>query len=263
MSKSLVEYGIDGRVAIVTGAGTGVGRATAIELAKLGAKVAIVGRRLEKITEVEKEIKEFSEDVIAFSCDVASEDGVNDVVKKVMEKFGRIDILVNNAGVDAISPPGQTGADLLMTLTLEQYYRIINTNLVGHFIFMRACVPYMQKQKYGRIVNVSSVTGFSGSLGTAPYVASKAGNMVQTKAFARAFGPDNITVNCVAPGMIDTPMHEDMPREEFDMVAARVPLRKVAQGVDIAREIIMLCREVMFITGETIVPDGGGTMFRG
>ena len=262
MSKSLVEYGIDGRVAIVTGAGTGIGSETAVQLAKMGAKVALVGRRIELLNKVFEEIKGFSNDVIVIGCDVGSEENVKETVKKVIDTYGKVDILVNNAGVDLESPPDKTGADLLMTLTLEQYYRIVDTNLIGHFNFMRACVPYMAKQKYGRIVNISSVTAFNGLLGTTPYVASKAGNISQTKAFANAFGPDNILVNCVAPGMVDTPMHADMPREQFDIVAARTPLRRVAQPIDIARVVLFLAQENLFMTGETLVPNGGSMMTR-
>jgi len=262
MSRSLVEYGIDGRPAIITGAGKGIGRETAIQLAIMGAKVALVGRSMDSISHVEKEILGFSDDVIAFECDVGSEECVNEVVKKVAAEFGGIDILVNNAGIEADREPGQMGGDILMTTSIEQYHKVLDTNLIAHYNFMRTCIPYMMQQKYGRIVNVSSVTAFSGGVGTAAYVASKAGSIVQTKSFAREFGPHNILINCVAPGMVDTPMHSTTPREHFDFVAARSPLRRVAQPIDIARVIIFLAQEHLFMTGETLVPDGGSTMTR-
>ena len=262
MSKSLVEYGIDGKVAIVTGAGKGIGRETSIQLAGMGAKVALVGRSLESVSLVEKEIKEFSGDVIALECDVGSESGVNEAVLKIIETFGTVHILVNNAGIEADREEGQMGGDLLMTTPIEQYHRVLDTNLIGHYNFMRACIPYMVKQQYGRIVNVSSVTAFGGGVGTAAYVASKAGSIVQTKAFARKFGPDNITINSVAPGMVDTPMHSLTPKEHFKFAAQGSALRRVAQPIDIARIILFLAQENLFMTGETLVSDGGGSMTR-
>ena len=262
MSKSLVEYGIDGKVAVVTGAGSGIGRETAIQLAKMGAKVALIGRRLETLSKVEMEIKEFSNDVISVECSVGDEDSVNNAVKKIVGTYGRVDILVNNAGEEAHIEKGQMGADILMTTPLEQYHKVLDTNLIGHYNFMRACIPHMQKQKYGRIVNVSSVTAFGGGVGTAAYVASKAGSIVQTKSFARKFGPENIIINAVAPGMVDTPMHVTTPRDQFDFVAERSPLQRVAQPIDIARVILFLAQENIFMTGETLVPDGGSTMTR-
>lgn len=260
MSKALIDYGIDGRAALVTGAGTGIGRETAVQLAKLGAKVAIVGRRAEMLESVLAEIKEFSNDAIMFGCDVSSEAAANDTVKKVIDAFGRIDILVNNAGVEVERGPGHIDRESLMATPIEQYHKVIDINLIGHYNYMRACIPHMVEKQYGRIVNVSSVTAFSGGAASAAYCASKAGSIVQTKSFAREFGCDNILINAVAPGMVDTPMHDTMPREAFSFVAERTPLRRVAQPIDIARVILFLAQENLFMTGETLVPDGGSTM---
>ena len=260
MSKSLLELGIDGRVAIVTGAGKGIGRETSIQLAKMGAKVALVGKSMDSISKVEKEIKEFSNDVIALQCDVGSEDAVNETVREVADAFGRIEILVNNAGVEVDRPHNMAGAELMMVASIDQYHKVIDTNLIGHYNFMRACIPYMVKQQYGRIVNISSVTGFNGGAASPAYVASKAGIIVQTKSFARAYGPDNILINGIAPGMVDTPMHAEATREEFEFVAAKTPLKRVAQPVDIARVVLFLAQEDLFMTGETLAPDGGSTM---
>ncbi|MCL1834860.1 MAG: SDR family oxidoreductase [Oscillospiraceae bacterium] len=258
MSKSLVEYGIDGKVAIVTGAGSGIGKETAIQLAKMGARVALFGRRLSTVSETEKEIQSFSGEVIALECDVSSEAAVDAAVKKVADTFGGIDILVNNAGIEVDRVEGQMGGDMFMTTPVEQYHKVLDTNLIGHYNTMKACVPYMVEKKYGRIVNVSSVTAFSGGVGTAAYVASKAGSIVQTKAFARKFGPDGITVNCVAPGMVETPMHTTTPKEHFEMAARGSLFRRVAQPIDIARIILFLAQENLFMTGETLCDNGGG-----
>ena len=262
MSKSLVEYGIDGKIAIVTGAGSGIGRETATQLAKMGASVVLVGRRLETVSKVDDEIKKLGGDVYCLECNVGDEQAVKSVVKKVIEKYGKIDILINNAGIEADREEGLMGGDILMTTPLEQYHKVIDTNLIGHYNFMKECIPHMQKQKYGRIVNVSSVTAFGGGVGSAAYVASKAGSIVQTKSFARVFGPDNILINSVAPGMVDTPMHTTTPKDQYEIVASRTPLQRVAMPIDIARVILFLAQENLFMTGETLVPDGGSTMTR-
>jgi 3-oxoacyl-[acyl-carrier protein] reductase len=256
----MVDYGISGKIAAVTGAGKGIGRETAIQLAKQGATVVLIGRSMASIGLVEKEIKEFSQSVICVECDVARQESVFAAVDTIIQKFGRLDILVNNAGIEADREPGQMGGDLFMTTSMEQYHKVLDTNLIAHYNFMRSVIPHMQKNHYGRIVNVSSVTAFGGGVGTAAYVASKAGSIVQTKSFARQFGPDNIIINTVAPGMIDTPMHSMTPKEHFDMVAKMSPLRRVGQPIDVAKLILFLAQEELYMTGETIAVDGGGSM---
>jgi 3-oxoacyl-[acyl-carrier protein] reductase len=256
----MVDYGLQGKVAVVTGAGKGIGRETSIQLARQGAKVALVGRSMSSISLVEKEIREFSNEVYAVECDVAREVEVLRAVDGILAKFGRVDIMVNNAGVEADREPGQMGGDLLMTTSIEQYHKVLDTNLIGHYNFLRAVIPHMQKNRFGRIVNVSSVTAYNGGVGTAAYVASKAGIIVQTKAFARQFAPENIIINNVCPGMIDTPMHATTPKENFEMVARMVPLRRVGQPIDVAKVILFLAQEELYMTGETISVDGGGSM---
>lgn len=256
----MVDYGIEGKIAAVTGAGKGIGRETAIQLAKQGATVFLIGRSMTSLGPVEKEIKEFSEKVYSIECDVACEEDAERAVNTIIEKCGRIDIFVNNAGIEADREPGQMGGDLLMTTSIEQYHKVLDTNLIGHYNFLRRVIPHMQKNRFGRIVNVSSVTAYNGGVGTAAYVASKAGIIVQTKSFARQFGPDNIIINNVCPGMIDTPMHSTTPREQFDIVAKMCPLRRVGKPIDVAKLILFLVQEELYITGETIAVDGGGTM---
>ena len=198
--------------------------------------------------------------MLAVCCDVAVPVEVQAAVKQAIDHFGRIDILVNNAGIEVEVEPGQMGGDLLMNTSLEQYRRVLDTNLIGHYNFLTAVIPLMQKQKFGRIVNVSSVTAFNGGVGSAAYVASKAGIIVQTKSFARKFGPDNIIINTVCPGMIDTPMHKATPKEEFELVAKMNPLRRVGKPSDVAKLILFLVQEDLYMTGETIAVDGGGSM---
>lgn len=256
----MIDYGIAGKVALVTGAGKGIGRETAIQLAKQGAAVVLVGRSSQPLAEVEQEIRNFSEKVLSICCDVAVPAEVKAAVEKALAHFGSIDILVNNAGIEVEVEQGQMGGDLLMHTTLEQYHRVLDTNLIGHYNFMTAVIPHMQKRKFGRIVNVSSVTAFNGGVGSAAYVASKAGIIAQTKSFARKFGPDNIIINTVCPGMIDTPMHKATPKEQFELVARAVPLRRVGKPIDVAKLILFLVQEDLYMTGETIAVDGGGSM---
>ena len=262
----MVDYGISGKVAAVTGAGKGIGRETAIQLAKQGAAVALIGRSMASISQVEKEIRGLISDagaaseVCCIECDVACEESVFAAVDTIIKKFGRLDILVNNAGVEADREPGQMGGDILMKTSLEQYHRVLDTNLIGHYNFLRAVIPHMQSRKFGRIVNVSSVTAYNGGVGSAAYVASKAGIIVQTKAFARQFGPDNILINNVCPGMIDTPMHATTPKENFELVARMSPLRRIGQPIDVAKLILFLVQEELYMTGDTIDVDGGGAM---
>ncbi|HHX74807.1 MAG TPA: SDR family oxidoreductase [Firmicutes bacterium] len=256
----MIDYGIAGKVAMVTGAGKGIGRETAIQLAAQGAAVVLIGRTEAPLKEVESVIRQTTDQVMAIRCDVAVEADVAQAVEQALQRFGRIDILVNNAGIEVDREPGQMGGDVLMHTSLEQYHRVLDVNLIGHYNFMRAVIPGMQKNRFGRIVNVSSVTAFNGGVGSAAYVASKAGIIVQTKSFARRFGPDNIIINTVCPGMIDTPMHATTPREQFDIVAKMNPLRRVGKPIDVAKLILFLVQEELYMTGETISVDGGGTM---
>ncbi len=256
----LIDYGFNGKTAIVTGAGTGIGESVAIELAKGGAKVALFGRRLSSTAAVRDKILQFNGDVINLSVDVGNEDSVKKGIAEVMAKFGRIDILVNNAGVEVDREPGQTGGDFFDTLTEEQYFGVLRTNLLGHYYMYRNVIPYMRERKFGRIVNVTSVTGLNGGFGSPAYTSSKAAAMCQTKAFAKRYAKDNITVNSVAPGMVDTPMHDLTPRSEFEVVAKMTPLGYVAKPIDVARVVLFFAQEHLFVTGQNLVVDGGSTM---
>jgi 3-oxoacyl-[acyl-carrier protein] reductase len=249
---------LDGKVAIVTGSGRGIGRATAIELAKAGAKLVLAGIRENSIEKVKREIEGMGREVITVQTDISKWEDTQRMVKRAMERFGRIDILVNNAG---IHPQNEQN---LRFGTLEigdsDWDLVIDTNLKGPFNCSKAVIPYMISQRYGRIVNVSSVTGLTGQVGSAPYCASKAGIMALTKVLAGEFGQYNITVNCVAPGLTMTAMNENLLPDVLKMFVAKIPLGRAGQPVDIARAILCFIQEDLFITGQTIVVDGGSTM---
>jgi 3-oxoacyl-[acyl-carrier protein] reductase len=249
---------LDGKVAIVTGAGRGIGRGTALELARAGAKLVLAGIRENSIEKVKSEIEEMGREAIAVQTDISKWEDAQRMSKRAIEKFGQIDILVNNAG---IHPQNEQN---LRFGTLEigdsDWDLVIDTNLKGPFNCSKAVIPYMISQRYGRIVNVSSVTGLTGQVGSSPYCASKAGIMALTKVLAGEFGQYNITVNCVAPGLTMTAMNENLPPDVLKMFVAKIPLGRAGQPVDIARAILCFVQDDLFITGQTIVVDGGSTM---
>ncbi|MDR3363743.1 MAG: SDR family oxidoreductase [Clostridiales Family XIII bacterium] len=254
------EYDLEGRVAVITGAASGVGREAAIQLAKCGAKVVVIARTQPKIDAVVSEIEAGCGEALGIALDVADELATNAAADSAITKFGRIDILVNNAGIEADREPGQMGADILTTTSIEQYRRVLDVNLIGHYNMIRACLPAMLSREYGRVVNISSVTGLNGGVGSAAYVASKAGIFVQTKTFASNYAARNILFNSIAPGMVDTPMHATTPPEAFEWAKEATPMKRIAQPIDIVRVILFLAQNHLFMTGEMLVVDGGGNM---
>jgi NAD(P)-dependent dehydrogenase (short-subunit alcohol dehydrogenase family) len=222
--------------------------------------VAVLARTLEKIDAVVSEIESEGGEAVGVALDVADEAQTLDAAERTLARFGRIDVLVNNAGVEVDREDGQMGADLLTTTSLDQYRRVLDVNLIGHYNMIRACLPAMRERRYGRVVNISSVTGFNGGVGSAAYVASKAGIFVQTKTFAKHFAAENILFNSIAPGMVDTPMHAQTPKEAFEWAAGATPMGRIAQPIDIARVILFLSQNHLFMTGEMLVADGGSNM---
>ena len=256
-----LDYGFQGKAAIVTGAGTGIGRSCAVELAKGGAAVALFGRRAELLEEVREECLKYTDRAMAQSVDVSDEHSVKTGVGKVMEAFGKVDILVNNAGIDSRYNPGESiFGDYFDKLTPEEYLQFTKIHTLGHYLMNLAVIPSMQKHRFGRVVNVSSVLGLNGGYSTPGYTASKAGAIIQTKAFAKKYGEFNITFNAVAPGMVDTPMKTDASPAEYAAVASQTPLGRVAQPIDVARVILFFAQENLFVSGQTLIVDGGSTV---
>ncbi len=247
-----------GKIAIVTGAGTGVGKAAALELAKAGAKVVLAGRTEAALAAVKAEIEASGGEAVAIKTDVSKWVDADNMAKQTVDTFGRIDILVNNAGI-ASTRKAQLHPSTL-DVDDEEWDGVINTNLKGQFNCAKAVMPFMMKQKRGWIVCVSSTTGLSGAVGTAAYCASKAGIMAMSKVLARELGRYNIRVNCVAPGLTMTPMQDGSDPKETAMVAKMIALGRVGEAVDVARAILYFASEDLFVTGQTLVVDGGGTM---
>ena len=172
-----------------------------------------------------------------------------------------MDILINNAGIESRLKPGQTFfGDLFDALGPDEYLQFFKIHALGHYLMNLAVIPNMQENHYGRIVNVTSVTGVNGAYSTPGYTASKAAAICQTKSFAKKYGRDNITVNSIAPGMVDTPMKIDATPEEYAAVARVTPLGRVAQPIDVARVAMFFAQENLFVTGQNLIVDGGSTV---
>lgn len=242
------------RVAIITGASRGIGKAVALRLAKEGVFVVInYNGSKERAEEVKAEIEQTGGKAEIFQCNVADFDACDAFIKKVMEAYGRIDILVNNAGI--------TKDGLLMRMSEEDFDRVIDTNLKGTFHCIRFVSRIMMKQRYGRIINMSSVVGVVGNAGQANYAASKAGVIGLTKATAKELASRNITVNAIAPGFIQTEMTEVLSEQVKEASAAQIPLGVFGKPEDVANVAAFLASEESgYITGQVLHVDGGMVM---
>lgn len=243
---------LSGRVAIVTGASRGIGKAIAVSLAENGAKVACVTTSVGSVQGTVDEIRAFGGEAEAFGCLVGETGAAQSVVDAVLAKWEKVDILVNNAGI--------TRDGLLAHMTDEDWDAVLETNLRGTFQFTRACIVPMMQKRYGRIINVSSVSGLVGNPGQANYSASKAGVIGFTNTVAREYAKRKITVNAVAPGFIAT----DMTKVLGDMIMTeakkRIPANRVGEPQDIADAVLFLASDAAsYITGQVISVDGGMT----
>jgi 3-oxoacyl-[acyl-carrier protein] reductase len=245
--------GLTGRVALITGASQGIGRACALALAEAGANVALAARNEEKLASVVKEAEAKGVKAAAFRMDVADEDSVKAAVKAAIGQFGKIDILINNAGI--------TKDTLIMRMKHADWDSVIQTNLTGAYFCTQAVISSMLRQRWGRVVNVSSVFGQMGQAGQANYAASKAGLIGFTMAMAREVASRNITVNAVAPGYIETAMTEGLAEELKSKVNEMIPLRRAGTDMEVAYAVRFLAsEEASYITGHVLMVNGGMLM---
>ena len=242
---------LKGTVALVTGASGGMGRAIALRIARAGACVGLHYRSgKEAALALARDIADSGGETILLSCDLSQEEQVGSMVKEAASRWGRIDILVNNAGI--------TRDSLLLRMSPEAWDQVLDVNLRGAYLCTKSVLPHMMQQRYGRIVNMSSVVGLSGNPGQANYAASKAGLIGFTKAVAREMASRNITVNAVAPGYITTAMVEQLPEEAKRRILDQVPMKRFGTPEDVAEAVAFLCsRESGYITGQVIGIDGG------
>jgi 3-oxoacyl-[acyl-carrier protein] reductase len=242
---------LDGKVVLITGAARGIGRAIAIECAKAGANVAFTDlNRDENFVSLEKELKEFGVHALGFESNAANFESSQKLADDVVKEFEKIDVLVNNAGI--------TRDTLLMRMTEEQWDLVINVNLKSVFNLTKAVQKTMLKQRYGSIINMSSVVGVSGNAGQSNYSASKAGIIGFTKSIARELGPRNIRCNAIAPGFIETEMTKAIPEESRKEWAEKIPLKRAGQPEDVANLVVFLGSDMSsYISGQVINVCGG------
>ena len=253
---------LSGQVALVTGASQGLGRAMALRLAANGAKVACVARGAEKLAVTVEAIRSAGTAGVnpaarlgtaeAFACDVTSGESVQQTVEAVVEKWGRLDILVNNAGVNKDT--------LVLRMSDEEWDQVLSTNLRGTFLFTRSAARPMMSQRYGRIINIASVSGIIGNPGQANYSASKAGIIAFTKTVAKELASRKITANAVAPGFIESEMTAILGDAVLDEAKKRIPMKRLGQADEIADAVLFLASKAAgYVTGAVLVVDGGMT----
>ena len=244
---------LNGRVALVTGASQGIGRACALVLAQRGATLALAARSEDKLNAVAQEITNAGGQAGVFKMDVGAEDEIKNGIKAAITQFGKVDILINNAGI--------TRDTLAMRMKRADWDDVINTNLTSAFVASQAVMSSMLKQRWGRIVNISSIFGQMGQSGQANYAASKAGLIGLTMALARELASRNITVNAVAPGWIQTAMTADLPKELTDQVTKMIPLGRAGTDVAVANAVAFLASDdASYITGHVLNVNGGMLM---
>ena len=241
---------LSGKVALVTGAAQGIGKAIAMLLARNGADVVVSDINLEKAQETANEIEGMGRRSFAIKVNVADLKDVEQMVEAIVEQFGRIDILVNNAGI--------TRDRLILRMTEEDWDAVLDVNLKGTFNCTKAAIRYMSKQKSGKIVSIASVSGEMGNPGQANYAASKAGVIGFTKTIAREFAGRGINVNAIAPGYIQTPMTDAVPEKTKEELKRMIPMERLGKPEDVAQAVLFLVSEnSSYITGQVLNVNGG------
>jgi len=244
---------LSGRVALVTGASQGIGRACAIKLANAGATIALVARNQEKLNELAKQITDGGGKAVAFVLDVADEEQIRSVFKAAIAQVGKIDILLNNAGI--------TRDQLVMRMKRADWDTVLNTNLTSAYLCIQQVISSMLKQRWGRIINIASIFGQMGQAGQANYASSKAGLIGLTMAIAREVGSRNITCNAVAPGFIETAMTSALSEEFRQNALQNIPLGRLGAPEDVANAVAFLAsEEASYITGHVLNVNGGMLM---
>jgi 3-oxoacyl-[acyl-carrier protein] reductase len=244
---------LQGQVALVTGAGRGIGRAVALELARAGADLVLCARTRAQLEEVAAEIRTLGRQALVAPGDVSQVAPVEAIVAQALQEFAHIDILVNNAGI--------TRDAVLLRMKEEDWDEVLQVNLRSAFVCTRAVSKGMLKKRSGRIINISSVIALMGNAGQANYAASKAGLIGFTRSVAREFAPRGITVNAVAPGYIETEMTRDLPEKAREWIRERIPMGFLGQPEDVAKTVRFLSApETRYVTGQVFNVDGGMVM---
>jgi len=241
---------MNNRIALITGASRGIGRACALALSEAGSRVALAARNQEQLESLAGEIRAAGREAFPIAMDLTSSDSIKDAIGRVAKEFGPIHILVNNGGI--------TKDNLALRMKKEDWDVVLATNLTGAFLAIQQVLQGMMRERWGRIINISSVVGEMGNPGQANYVASKAGLIGLTKAIAQEMGSRNITVNAVAPGFIETDMTHGLTPELKEKLLANVPLKRMGQPADIASAVRFLASDdASYITGHVLDVNGG------
>lgn len=242
---------LEGKVALITGATRGIGKAIALKFASEGADIAFSGRKMnEAVEETVRQLESFNVKVKAYASDASDYNQAHELVKEIHAEFGHIDILVNNAGI--------TKDGLMMRMSEEQWDEVLSVNLKSAFNYIHACTPIMARQKAGSIINMSSVVGVSGNAGQCNYSASKAGLIGLAKSIAKEMGPRGIRANCIAPGFIDTDMTSALPENMREEWKKQIPLRREGTPEDVANVALFLASDLSgYVSGQVINCCGG------
>ena len=243
-------FSLHNKIAIVTGASQGIGRTTAELFSRSGAHVVCIARNEEKIKDLVNTITKNGHSASYNSCDISDGDLFQNTLKSIINNYGKIDILVNNAGI--------TRDSLLLRMKDHQWDDVLNTNLKGAFYGTKSVLRSMMKNKYGRIINITSIVGLQGNSGQSNYSASKAGLIGFSQSVAKEVASRGITINCIAPGWIETEMTNDLPQDTKSEIIKNIPIGKTGTTEDIAYTALFLAsKESKYITGQTITVDGG------